>query len=149
MALRAGQDRTVVGLVVAEVPVPVLARHEAGHQRVTGLAPVRGRVLAGRGVATADVPALGTPPQVEPPAVLRQALHTPGPRRWPGRVDSLDAHPISLPPGRSSPEPPINARRTSGRGGAPPPRRGQGDAGSLPPRRGWGKEGFSRPGGLR
>src|SRR4051812_4552410 len=93
MALVAGQHGAVVRLVVAVVPEPVLPRLEAGDQRVTGLLPVRGGVLGGRGVAAADVPALGAPSQVEPPPPGVETLHTAGTRRCDGRVDPLGAHP--------------------------------------------------------
>ena len=52
-------------LVIVE---PVLARLEAGNDRMAGCLRMLGRVLAGRTVAATDVPALRTPAEMKPPA---------------------------------------------------------------------------------
>jgi hypothetical protein len=62
MMLRWSEGRTVVELFGAVVPEPVFARFEAADQGVTGIGRVVAGVLGGRGVATADVPALGAAP---------------------------------------------------------------------------------------
>ena len=49
---------------------------------------VRGGVLRRRGVAAADVPALGAPAQVQPPPAGGVALHAAGPARRHRRVDA-------------------------------------------------------------
>src|ERR671928_157890 len=56
------------------VPVPVLARLVGLDVRVPGRAEMPGGVLGGGGVAAADVPALGAPAQVHPPAAHRVAV---------------------------------------------------------------------------
>src|SRR6266516_5216153 len=61
----------LVGLVI---PEPGLPRLEAADDRVPGGRRVRARMLRWRAVAAADVPALGAPPQVEPPAAPLLAL---------------------------------------------------------------------------
>ena len=61
-------------LVVVE---PILARLEAGDDRVPGCRRMLGRMLAGRTVAASDVPTLRTPAEMKPPAIRRrQAFHT-------------------------------------------------------------------------
>src|SRR5215469_145760 len=77
-----------VKLVGLEAPEPVLTRLEASDDRVPGRGGVGARVLGRRCVAAADVPALGAPPQVEPPAAARLAFHAPRTTRWYGRIDS-------------------------------------------------------------
>ena len=60
----------------AVVPEPVLARLEAGHDRVAGAAEVRGGVLPRRGVAAPHVTAGSATAQMHPPPVaFGQALH--------------------------------------------------------------------------
>src|SRR5579859_7776674 len=78
-------DKIFPGLVV---PEPVLAGLEALHDRMPGGLPVRGRVLGGRGVAAAHVPALGAPAQVHPPAAGRVALDAAGAAGRRRRVDA-------------------------------------------------------------
>src|SRR5262249_22664123 len=64
-------------------PEPGLPRLEAADDRVPGGRRVRARVLRRRAVTAADMPALGAPPQVEPPGAGRLALDAaaPGARR--------------------------------------------------------------------
>jgi hypothetical protein len=61
MLLRRSQVRSLVHLLITIVVVPVLARLEAGNQRVAGGLCVRCRVLRGRGVTAAYVAALSAP----------------------------------------------------------------------------------------
>src|SRR5689334_24196813 len=72
--LRRRQPRPLVVVVGVVVPIPVLARLEALHERMTGVLGVLGGVLGRRLITAADVPALGTAPEMEPPAVGGQAL---------------------------------------------------------------------------
>jgi hypothetical protein len=59
MMLWWGELRTVVELIGAVVPEPVLAGFEAADQGMAGICGVVAGVLRRGGVATADVPALG------------------------------------------------------------------------------------------
>src|SRR5215831_8118455 len=89
VAVRRGQRRAgLVELVGLVAPEPGLTRLEAADDRVPGGRRVRARVLRRRGVTAADVPALGTPAQVEPPAAGRLALYAAGPG---GRHAGLDS----------------------------------------------------------
>src|SRR5215472_8261168 len=85
--LRWRQGGPVVKLVGLEAPEPVLTRLEASDDRVPGRGGVGARVLGRRRVAAADVPALGAPPQVEPPPAGRLALNAPRAARRNRRVD--------------------------------------------------------------
>src|SRR5215813_11498043 len=88
VAVRRGQLRPgFIELVRRIAPEPGLPRLEAADDRVPGGRRVRARVLRRRGVAAADVPALGAPPQVEPPAAARLALGAAGPG---GRREGVD-----------------------------------------------------------
>src|SRR5689334_4084834 len=88
MVLRRGQRRSgLVELVGRIAPEPVLPRLEAADDWVPGGGRVRARVLRRRGVAAADVPALGAPAQVQPPAAGRLALGAAGPGRLDDGVD--------------------------------------------------------------
>ena len=60
--------------LVGEAPGPVLAGLERADDRMAGRLRVRGRVLARRVVAAADVPALEADAQVAPDAAVAQAL---------------------------------------------------------------------------
>jgi hypothetical protein len=62
MMLWWGERRTVVELLGAVVPEPVLARFEAADQRMPGIGCVVAGVLRGGGIAAANVPALGAAP---------------------------------------------------------------------------------------
>ena len=87
MRVRRRELRTVVvrgGLVA---PEPVLLRFEGADQGVAGISGVVPRVLRGRAVAAADVPAVGAPAQVEPPATGGIALHAARSGRRQLRVD--------------------------------------------------------------
>src|SRR5215469_12335844 len=86
--LRRGQLRPVIGLLGFEVEEPVLAGLEAADERMPAGLRVRGRVLRGRGVAAADVPALSAAAQVQPPAAGLLAFDAPGAARRHGRVDA-------------------------------------------------------------
>src|SRR6266516_2513317 len=84
VVVRWGQRRPgLVELVGRIAPEPGLPRLEAADDRVPGGRRVRARMLRWRAVAAADVPALGAPPQVEPPAAPLLALDaaSPGGRR--------------------------------------------------------------------
>src|ERR1700730_10445840 len=74
----------VLGLIA---PEPVFAGLEAADYRMPGRRGMSGRVLRRRGVAAADVPALGAPAQMQPPSTGGVALHTAGPARRNRRVD--------------------------------------------------------------
>src|SRR6516165_7577582 len=71
---------------------PVFPRLVAGDDGVLRLARVWRGVLRGRVVTTADVPALGATPQVQPPPTGPLALDTARSARWDRRVDSLLCH---------------------------------------------------------
>src|ERR1700722_6244868 len=100
MVLRIDEGRPgLVEVLARERPEPVLPRFEAADHRVPGLLPVRRGVLGRRGVAAADVAALGAPAQVQPPAVGRLAFGAAGAARPRFRVYALHlyCHP-SAPP---------------------------------------------------
>src|SRR6185369_2958593 len=71
---RRGELGAVVVLGLAVVPEPVLARLEAADDRVTARGRVGGGVLGRGRVTAADVAALGTTAEVEPPAVDLQTV---------------------------------------------------------------------------
>src|SRR5579862_8965680 len=89
VAFRSGERGTrLVPVLVGVGPEPLLPRLEAADHRVPRLAVMRGGVLGRRGVAAADVPALGAPAQVHPPAASLLALRAAG-AGWGGvRVDT-------------------------------------------------------------
>src|SRR5258706_10492950 len=58
------------------VPEPVLTRLEACYDKVASLAKVRSGVLVWRRIATADVPAFGAAPQMEPLLANSKTLDT-------------------------------------------------------------------------
>src|SRR5215467_15695365 len=90
---RLGQIRAGLVEVLLQVgPEPALPRLEAADHRVAGFLGVRGGVLRRRGVAAADVPALGAAAQVQPPAARRLALGAAGAARRDGRVDACDLY---------------------------------------------------------
>src|ERR1043166_4966046 len=78
-----GLERHVVDVAIA----PVLAGLEAAHDGMSGLMKVPGRVAIGGIVATADVTALQTEPEVHPPVAGLQALFA-----APGRLRRDVAH---------------------------------------------------------
>src|SRR5437588_10365065 len=96
--LRRRERGPLVGLLGVVTVEPVLARLEAADERVPGLGRVRGRVLHGRGVTAADVPALRAPAQVYPPAAVGLALDAAFPARRHRRVDPGDLAHVSSPP---------------------------------------------------
>ena len=59
------------------IPQPHLPRLEAGRDGMAGSLKVLGSMLAGRAVTTADMPALSTTPQVQPPPIRGETLNTP------------------------------------------------------------------------
>src|SRR5215469_18201069 len=73
--------------VLRVAPEPVFARLEALDQRVAGRGRVPAGVLRWRGVTAADVAALRTAAQMEPPSPTGVALNAPGPA---GRGRSVD-----------------------------------------------------------
>lgn len=80
LILSMGAGRRQLGAVNGRVPLvvvePILTRLKAGNHRMAGLMKVLSRVLARRSIATADVPAFGATPQVQPPSAACQALDT-------------------------------------------------------------------------
>src|SRR5690242_17088993 len=76
---RWGEPRAGAGFAGVVVPEPVLTRLETLHDWVAGGLPVRGGVLRWRGVAAADVSALGAAAQVNPPPADGVALDAAGP----------------------------------------------------------------------
>src|SRR5689334_612181 len=96
--LRRRELRAVVGLLGLVAVEPVLTRLEALDERVSRSRSVRGRVLHGRGVAAADMPALRAPAQVHPPAARGLALDAAFPARRHRRVDPGDLAHVSSPP---------------------------------------------------
>src|SRR6266851_4406999 len=71
------------------IPKPVLSGLEARDDEMAGLSEVRGRVLVWRRVAAADVTALRTAPQVEPPQTGSKAFDTSRSARNSLRVDAF------------------------------------------------------------
>src|ERR1043166_3976585 len=74
--------------LVHVAPAPVLARLQAADQRVLALTKVLRRVFVNRVVATADVAAAETQPQVDPAAPHLQTFFA-APRRARGDVTDL------------------------------------------------------------
>ena len=72
---------------------------KAADDRMPGLTEMGGRVLRGRGVAAADMPAGGAAAQMHPPTGIAagQALHAPGPARGHARIDNRRlSHPATV-----------------------------------------------------
>jgi hypothetical protein len=69
-----GERGSIAGLIRPVVVEPVLTGFEAADDPMALRPGVSARMLAGRGVATSNVPACGTAPQMEPPAPLVGAL---------------------------------------------------------------------------
>jgi PPOX class probable F420-dependent enzyme len=91
VVVRRGQFRApLVQPVVGVAPEPGFLGLEALDDRVPGLLGVGAGVLGRRGVAAADVAALGAAAQVEPPAAGRVALGAAGPAGGHRRVDAGD-----------------------------------------------------------
>jgi hypothetical protein len=87
VVLRRGERRAVSHLVRAVVVVPALAGFEARDDPMARLPGVSTRMLPRRGIATPDVAALGTAPQMKPPATAGKALDTAITARRGARVD--------------------------------------------------------------
>src|SRR5690242_19126350 len=100
--LRRRQGRAAaVHPVLGVAPEPRLARLETPDHRVPGRGRVGARVLGRGGVAAADVPALGAPAQVEPPATVLLALGAACPAGRDRSVDRFRGHlhtPFLVPP---------------------------------------------------
>src|SRR5690349_7622341 len=93
MVLGRGQFRAAaVHPVLRVAPEPRLARLEAPDQRVPGGGRMVAGMLGRRGVAAADVPALRTAAQVEPPAPDFVALGAARPAGRDRRVDRFRGH---------------------------------------------------------
>src|SRR6516165_1667103 len=93
MVLGRGQLRAAaVHPVLRVAPEPRLAGLEAPDERVPGGGRMGAGVLGRRRVAAADVPALRTPAQVEPPAPNIVALGAARPARRDRRVDRFRGH---------------------------------------------------------
>jgi hypothetical protein len=73
---------TLQVLVGAVVPEPILARLEAADERVTGRVRMCGCMLFGRVVATPDMTALRTAPEMEPPTTSFETLDATGSTWW-------------------------------------------------------------------
>src|SRR5215831_12420281 len=87
MVERLGQvGAGLVEVLVRIGPEPVLPRLEAADHRMAGFLSVPGGVLGWRGVAAADVPALGAAAQVQPPAGDGLAFDAAGAAGRHGRV---------------------------------------------------------------
>src|SRR2546427_8681069 len=118
--LRWRQLRTVEVLTGRVVVEPVLVRLEAPDNRVPLGRGVVAGMLRRRGVAAADVAAMGAAAEVEPPALGRKALHAARPAREDRRVDLvLSRHPWSSRPSPAHRDPRLPAwrrRRTCSRG---------------------------------
>jgi hypothetical protein len=80
--------RALVHLLVAVVVEPVFARLEARDQRVRAGEGVSRCMLSGRGVATADMAALGASAKMKPPAALPLALLAAWTAGWNGDIDT-------------------------------------------------------------
>ena len=78
MVVRGCQRRPSKEFVGAVVPEPVLTRLETADDGVLGGSSVAGCMLAGGVVAAANVAALGTPAEMEPPATRLQAFDATG-----------------------------------------------------------------------
>src|SRR3984957_16672877 len=90
VAHRGGELRAgLVEVLVRVGPNQHATRLVGADDRVAGLLGVPGGVLVRGVVAAADVPALGAPAQVQPPALVRLALHAAGAARRHRRVYAL------------------------------------------------------------
>src|SRR5262252_2788450 len=89
MVLWRDQLRSFERALRLKIPEPVLTWLEAADHRVAGRAGMSAGMLAGRRVAAADVPTARAAPQMKPPAVAGQALHTALATRRHARVDAL------------------------------------------------------------
>jgi hypothetical protein len=69
---RSGLDHDLIDIA----PATIFARLEAPNDRMGGLMKMPRRMFAGRIVATADVPAGETKPQVHPPTARLEAFFT-------------------------------------------------------------------------
>jgi hypothetical protein len=87
VTVRGRQLGAVEHITRSEVVKPILPGLEALDDRVPSGRVMGGCVLAGRSVATADMPAGGAATQMHPPALRSEALHAAGSTRWNRRVD--------------------------------------------------------------
>ena len=92
VVLGCGERGTLIELLSAEVPEPVLSGLEASNHRMAGALGMTGGVLTGGRVAAADMATLGAAAQVEPPTVGRQTLDTTGPAGGHRRIDPIIWH---------------------------------------------------------
>jgi len=88
MGLRRRQLRTFEYRFFGVAVEPVLTRFITADYRMPGGLFVGSGVLAGRVVTAANVTALRTPPQMEPPSFLFLALHAPGAGGWNSGIDA-------------------------------------------------------------
>lgn len=88
MTFGCGKFGTVVIVIGLVVPEPVLARLERSDDRVPSLSPVLRRMPGQRIVATTNVAAGRTPPQVHPPTAVGITLGTADTTGRHRRVDS-------------------------------------------------------------
>jgi hypothetical protein len=82
MSMGRRQFQTLYLLGASVVPEPVLPRLKTGSHGVTTLTSMFRGVLIGGAVATADMPALCTASQVQPPTIRRKAFDTAGAARF-------------------------------------------------------------------
>src|SRR5260370_29022394 len=97
----------LLGLIV---PEPLFTGLEAPDQPVPGRVGMRGGMLRWRIVTAADMPALGAPAQVKPPAAGRLALHAAGSARRDRRINAFHYGYLALPasrPRRAGPRDPL------------------------------------------
>ena len=87
-----GERRTLAHLVRLVVVVPALAGFEACDDPMTRPPGVSTGMLCGRGIATSDVAAVGTAPQMEPPPTGGKALNTAITAGRHARVDQGASH---------------------------------------------------------
>jgi hypothetical protein len=91
MPARRCQIHAVNGESFLVVVEPVLTGLKAGNYRMLAKMKVLGRVLAGRAVATAYMPAFGAAPQMKPPSATSQTFDATISAWACSRVDSTDA----------------------------------------------------------
>src|SRR5664279_2567117 len=96
MVPRRCQCGALVGLLIVEVVVPVLARLVGLDPRVMLLAGMASRVLLRRGVAAANAATLSATPQMEPPSAEGLAVRAARPARRHHWVDPVDRHELMV-----------------------------------------------------
>jgi hypothetical protein len=77
VVMRRCEDGTLEELFLHVIPEPILAGFEALGDRMALSGGMSAGMLRRRRVATADVPAFGAAPEMEPPAIGGEAFHAP------------------------------------------------------------------------